>query len=278
MNKVKQIGVDKHIALLLFVVILMLNGCKQSSKVVGHDYDTTEQIGNNQDDNYLSIIVENYTKWDNVAMSGKISMDKLPLSPTAKIYMQKDEEIIVSLRVPLLGEVGRVEIDNKNLKAFNKLKNVYIEEDFALLADRFNLSVGNLQDILLARLFVVGKGTLTEKHKKMVEKHEYDSEPNAWYIIPKEKQEAFNYGFKTDKSGKMLLLHVAANESDTQATFNYTPKEEGYKIKVQLDLNGKVAEATFDYSTVDWTPDKIEKLSVTNGWRKVSVKDFLKSF
>lgn len=265
---------NKNIYIYILLSIVILSGCRSTSNTSSQQENPEVQSVTNS----ISVITSHYIDWEEAGISGKISMDRLPISPTTKIYMKKGEEIIISLRVPLLGEVGRLEIDKKNIYAFNKLKNVYTQEDISLLFDKFNLSVDNIQDMLLARVFLLGKGTLTNKHSKLIEKHEDASEPDAWYLIPKDLPEQLNYGFKTTNKGILSLTIFESQANEIEAYLKYSPIENGYSITANLDFRGKNLNSNLSYSTIDWSPTKIEKLSISNNWKKVNISDFLKSF
>ena len=54
-----------------------------------------------------------YDDWKTVTLSGKLHIDGLPISPSAKIYMERGKKLVISLRAPLLGEVGTLEADSE---------------------------------------------------------------------------------------------------------------------------------------------------------------------
>lgn len=76
-------------------------------------------------------ITASWEAWTSVGISGKFRMAGLPLSPSVKIYMVRDSSIFISLRAPLVGEVGRAEIADSTLLVVNKMNKTYVEEPIA---------------------------------------------------------------------------------------------------------------------------------------------------
>ena len=50
-------------------------------------------------DPFLHNLADSYKEWHNVEFSGKLHCSLLPLSPSVKIYMEKDSLIQISVRV-----------------------------------------------------------------------------------------------------------------------------------------------------------------------------------
>lgn len=71
---------------------------------------------------FLNIIISSYTPWQSVELNGKLQMERLPLTPSVRIYMEYKQKIFISVRAPFVGEVGRVEIDSTQVVAVNRLK------------------------------------------------------------------------------------------------------------------------------------------------------------
>lgn len=96
----------------------------------------------------LNAILPNYIDWQTAAMSGKLRMKKLPVSPSVGIFMRRNETISISVGASLLGEVGRIDIEGDTLLAVNKMKRVYCKESLAGIKYDYPDIIGDIQSLL----------------------------------------------------------------------------------------------------------------------------------
>lgn len=269
----------KKIIYTLFIISLFVN-CKSSANTISTD-SISEQNSNAPEvtdaRDCLPLIASRYTPWQAVKLSGKVKMAGLPIKPSTKIYMEKDKEILVSVSVPFMGEVGRIELTEDSIFTVNKMKNVYAKESVESLFETFDLSIGNLQDMILARVFTLEEGTLTPYSHDYVEAYS-DKIEEGWYILPTSQPEFFNYGFKTYTDGKLALLIINATTVEARVDADYVQEGSNTQITLSVEYNGSQEEATLSYGTVDYNPDKMQRLSISSKWKKVGLKTFLKSF
>lgn len=61
----------------------------------------------------LNNIINSYTPWTSAEFSGKVKTDKLPVSPTIKMYMVRDSLIQISARCALVGRGGTCHSDKR---------------------------------------------------------------------------------------------------------------------------------------------------------------------
>lgn len=157
-------------AMLLFLSIL-LPSCKSSSAAQSGSVQAGEgALGSALSQSVildsvrsaaLATILPAYTDWQTAEISGKLRMNKLPISPTIKIYMKKGEEISISVRASLLGEVGRIEIAGDSVIAVNKMKRVYCAESISGIKYDYPDLIADIQSLLLARAVVLRAGELS---------------------------------------------------------------------------------------------------------------------
>mgnify|MGYP002908447808 FL=1 len=57
---------------------------------------------------FLNALAASYTPWSSVQLDGKLRMDKLPVSPSVRIYMEKGKKLYISVRAPFVGDDGGV--------------------------------------------------------------------------------------------------------------------------------------------------------------------------
>lgn len=226
-------------------------------------------------DPLLEAVIASYIPWESVEFSGKLNYEKLPFSPTIKIYAVKDSLVQISLRAPIMGEVGRLNLTKDELLVVNKLKKTYCSEDPAKLFELYPTAISDIQNILLARAVVLGDGEIGQENSSnaLVEQEEGgnilfvpQTDPG---IIP------FNYGYIISPSGRTLamLLEIAKKAS---AEIRYSFKNRGEQIGVSILKGSKTTKFSLDFTSVKWGGNEMQKPK-TLGYEKLSVKEFLKN-
>lgn len=223
--------------------------------------------------------------WDKVSISGKLSTDLLPIRPTLKVYMECDSLLCAQISVPLFGEVARAEATTTTVRLYNKRKNVYYEKNLADVAKVIgeNITLGNLQDLLLGRPFTPGQ----PEFECTSELLEYDTMRDSWWI----KYNYPNYnvmtGMMIDTDGRLLHALCArflngmtpdAMPDDT-AAINFSYPGSKTRLECHLVIKNKLTDATYEYGTPDWSPGPVKPLNLNSGWHKVETfREFIKSF
>lgn len=217
-----------------------------------------------------------YDDWHNVEFSGKVSMDKLPVDPTIKIYMERDSLIQISARAPLMGEIGRVTITPDRVSLVNRYKKTYCEENASNLMEMYPSAITDLQNLLLARVVIFGQGPLGSGNADAVEVQEMEN--GNYIIIPHSGSGVvpFNYGYVVTPSMRTLatLLNVAGKAS---LELQYDYKNRGMQIDAVYDnMKDKKTRVRFDFSSVKWGGCMMSSVK-TGGYRKLGLKDFFKN-
>ena len=226
---------------------------------------------------YVDEMISGYKSWSRVELSGKLLMDRLPLRPTVKVYMEKDVCVRISVRAPFIGEAGRLEISGNNILGVNKLKKVYVSEDISDIAGGLPLTVGNIQDILLARVFIVGSGTLSLQNFAQALVERYDSE--NWYIVPFNQPfpSGINYGFNAGDDCRLSLLYVTDGNS-LSGSLSYTYEGEKTDILCQVSRDNKNLEAELSFGAPKWNPSKMDAFIPGSSYKRVGFSEFLRMF
>lgn len=225
-------------------------------------------------DPVIDNIVRSYTPWYSAEFSGKLKTEKLPVSPTVKIFMVRDSLLQISLRAPLVGEVGRLNLTPEKLTAVNKMNRTYVEEPAEKLLEVYPGLIGDLQSLLLARVVILGKGELSNSHAEIVEVDE-DRE-GGWLLIPyvEDNKVNFSYGYQIGSNSRTLAMIAGIPDVRLELTYGY--RNRGLQIGIDFEKKGKKSEAELDFSTVRWGGKEIQPLNLIN-YRRVSVKEFFKS-
>lgn len=223
----------------------------------------------------IADIINSYAPWTSAEFNGKIKNDRLPLSPTIKMYMQRDSLIQISLRAPLVGEVARVDVSNSEILIVNKLKRTFCRESADKIKELYPGLIGDLQSLFLARVVVLGSGELGFENFEAVEIS--DSGEGEWLLVPTvEIDSALKYGYLVGANGRNSAL--VASIKDT-ATFQilYSFPDRGERMQCEVEHGNKKFEVVFDFSSVKWGGTKMAAPNLDK-YQQLDPSEFMKSF
>lgn len=220
-----------------------------------------------------------WNDWQTLSISGKLKMAGLPLSPSVKIYMEKDSILRISLRAPLMGEVGRAEIEGDTLTVVNKMKKTYVKEPLDSVMERYPVTIGDVQSLLLGRVVIPGRGTLAPEQAEMVEL--FAEEGGQYSLIPSEEMELseFNYGYLIDSDKQPAVLMVIPAEKpeiNVNVTYDYAP--DGYEVFVSYQSPEKIYSGTLLLNNPTEGGSPIEPLKINGKYTRLNFEQFVKSF
>lgn len=217
--------------------------------------------------------------WQTLQLEGKLKMEGLPLSPTLKIYMERDSVLICSVRAPLFGEVGRMEIIGDKFLLVNKMKKVYVSLSLADFSRFYPGSLSDFQDLLLGRMVMPGTGLLSIDNNEAIDV--YLDEENRFAVVPSPQnmQEGYVYGYVvSEEFVPELLLVLPATEEENEIDINYQFNNNNYIIDAVWISPDKTLEAVLELKYPVFAPSPIEPMQFGNKYREVTISQFLKSF
>lgn len=270
----------KKILLLLFISSLISNYlCAQeienNIKGSGIEQSVTE------DEGYIEIELPEYSPWEMVTLEGKLKMKGLPLSPTVKIFMERDSLVTVSLRAPFFGEVGRLDLTPTALTIVNKFNKTYVQEDITgkgIIGGKI-LSINDIQDLLLGRFFIPGYDINSVDLEELVS---IIYEDGQILVLPNSQAEieGVKYGFAVDEKFNPQYLVVTPmdnNDSDIEVTAVYNRKMSGYDLTFVYSKGGNGYEMGLEFKAPVWSGEAPKPIELGNKYRQVSFKDFMKN-
>lgn len=238
-----------------------------------------EPLPGNERKTVVEAITEPWSEWNSLTISGKLKMAGLPLSPSVKIYMEKDSTVRISLRAPLMGEVGRAEIYGDTLLVVNKMKKTYVREPLDSVMARYPITIGDVQSLLLGRVVIPGGGTLTADNADMAELFpEADGEYSLIPGVDMELEE-FNYGYLINSEmmpAALLVIPVEKPECNVSVTYEYATN--GYDIFVSYQSPEKIYSGSLQLGYPDKEGSSIEPIQISNKYTQLDFSQFLKSF
>lgn len=236
-------------------------------------------LDDDQRDAALDDILSHYTAWEVCEISGKLRADGLPLSPSLKIYMKRGTDLVISVRAPFVGEVMRLDLDSSCLLLVNKLKKVYCRESVDNLMRVYPGLCGDIQSLLLGRIVVPGYGELSAENEGQVI---IALEPEGdMMVVPGLDDLPLNVmlAYLTDNIGVLERVLVQDESRRTVFQMLYDIDSKGNaQLSADISKKGKVTHVEIDLNAPVAGGSKPAPFSPNDKYRKVGIKDFLKSF
>lgn len=275
--------------LLAVILTASIAGCRSQKETTSAGSDLREGIAvpaNTALNSRYTMLTESWKPWSDVEVGVKVSLTSpAKLNAAGKAWMKRGEWISISVR--MLGfEVATLWVDRDSVVAVDKFHKKYVSQPTKKLLGDANVTIEDIQDMLMGRAFIAGRGTASVADRKLFD---FEQADNGWYLLPRSQPEMYNYGFLASNTSNALrgaivevknFGTVSANyndifESRTCGWFAQEVKLEtsrGKKIAVTLrwDLNG----SKFNTGVVKSCriPDNCERIEMS------SLTSLLKSF
>ncbi len=218
-----------------------------------------------------------YDDWKTVTLSGKLHIDGLPISPSAKIYMERGKKLVISLRAPLLGEVGTLEADSEQVTIVNKMNKTYCRENISALVAELPVTISDLQDIFLARIFLPGYGTLSMDNYMYADYYTCD-DTEGWFLVPVTQPIEYDVtcAFNAYADGRTSTIYVTTLDKQNQATAEYTYEKKSTEIDLTIRYNSKDRKFGVSVNSTDFGGKPVKAAEISGKYRKVGLKEFFK--
>lgn len=275
--------------LLAVILTASIAGCRSQKETASAGSDLREGVAvpaNTALNSRYTMLTESWKPWSDVEVGVKVSLTSpAKLNAAGKAWMKRGEWISISVR--MLGfEVATLWVDRDSVVAVDKFHKKYVSQPTKKLLGDANVTIEDIQDMLMGRAFIAGRGTASVADRKLFD---FEQADNGWYLLPRSQPEMYNYGFLASNTSNALrgaivevknFGTVSANyndifESRTCGWFAQEVKLEtsrGKKIAVTLrwDLNG----SKFNTGVVKSCriPDNCERIEMS------SLTSLLKSF
>lgn len=234
-----------------------------------------------------------YSPWDVATLQGKLKMKGLPMSPSLKIYLEKDSLIDISVRAPFVGEAVRLIFTPDSIFGVNKLNKTYIKErigdwlpngtgnepgykDGGFSIGGKILGLGEIQDLLLGRFFLPGIDVSEVDLDDYVEVFYEDEQLN---VIPKGEAEipGVKYGFVVDNVfTPLLLVVVPTGREDIEVSAEYKYKLQGYVLLISYLAGNQGLSMTLELKEPEWKGERPKSPELSGKYKKVNLIDFVK--
>lgn len=198
----------------------------------------------------VEITYPEYEPWEVATIDGKLKMKGLPLSPSMKIFMQKDSLLDISLRAPFFGEVGKLHMTSDTLLIVNKMDKSYSQ--IGLPKTQGGVVLDMLQEMFLARFFLPGIN-VSEVDLDDFTEITYNGE--EIFVEPKNEAivEGVRYAYAIDKNfNPLLLLVLAEGRDDLELDVSYEYTSQGYNIDLKAFFGSKMLNPVLELKRPEW--------------------------
>lgn len=223
----------------------------------------------------LQHLVSSYSSWSSAEMSGRITSIKFFIKPSVKIFMKRGSQLLLSVRVPFKGEIARLEADRDSLLLVNKLNKTYMRESLETITRIADVTLTDVQDIFLGRLFIAGRGTLSKKDAKRVDLY---SKGEEMLVVPTDQDGSLlHYGFSADPDGLVTLLMLSSLYDDTTARVDYTykGKNKGQTLEFTFERKAKAHGFTVEFDGIKWGAKGFDRIGIPDSYTRLSPREFL---
>lgn len=224
-------------------------------------------------DLYLPILED----WDVVTLNGKLKMRGLPLSPSLKIFMEKDSLVEISIKAPIMGEVGRIVLTPDSVTGINKLNKTYTKESVGEFLKYYPGDISDFQNLLLGRVVFPGIGELREE---IIESLIIEPTDEGLSLVPEEefRIDGFDYGYITDIDMKPLVfLAFRTDDQNDSASINYYYDATRYYMDLNVHSNGFSLQPSLELNYPEWSGEPLKPLNTTR-FTYLSLPEFIKNF
>lgn len=225
-------------------------------------------------DPVLENIIRSYSPWYSVEFNGKLKNDNLPIAPTIKIFMIKDSLIQISARVPIMGEIGRLDVTPSRMVLVNRMKKTYVEENTSGFLQKHPDLISDIQNMLLARVTLFGQGPLSYENAAMVEIEQVPE--GGWVLVPLTSDWSdLSYGYVIAPNNRTVAFESLV-KGMIELGIQYTYSNSSMKMEINATVQNKKFDCELDFSSVKWGGTAMSPLKL-DGYQKLGIKDFMKS-
>lgn len=221
--------------------------------------------------------------WNELSTSVKVELlSPKKMTVSGKAYMHRGKDISISLRV--LGiEVASLYADTDSVFIIDKFNKRYIAEDISSLLGGTDVTLSDIQDILLGRPFINGKGTVTTASLPDLTLASTDS---TLIITPRKTIKGASYSFIINRAGnipesfdvtlpnrKFSMLYSGAANTAAGLMMNTD------RITVSLGKTKLDVRLNWNYGNAEWKINRsVKKPKISKDYKRIIASDFLKNF
>lgn len=226
----------------------------------------------------IELIVPQYEDWKKVTLNGKLKMRGLPVSPGVRIFMEKDSLIEISIKVPFMGEVGRIILNPDKVLGINKMNNTYTELPLKDFLKLYPGGLSDLQNLLLARVVIPGYGVISPETSDYVEV--YITE-DGLALVPLDEYaiNGLQYGYIVDQEFNPSLFLVFPDSNPEMALeVSYEINKDGYDMSFNYHEGNVNMEIRLELKNPEWKGEPLKEIKTEGKFKYLGLGDFIRNF
>lgn len=258
--------------LIVFVAILALWSCSSSRRSAGGGKET------GGDTAALLPVLADKGNWQTMKIPVNVSLRE-PVSAriNATMILERGKEIRLSFRYFGM-EVAAASITDDSIKAYVKIKKIYLSESLSSLLGGFPVTVDNIQSLLLGRLFQ--PGSAVPDYKRCIISREGSS---GFIVEPVEPLRGLECLF-TAQSDPAMIRSLSVSYPggyNADASYSYSRDFRG-AVPDDLSLSGRKGDRSFDfrlsYSTgsIDRSASSPAPFTIPSGYNRVALSSLVR--
>lgn len=258
---------------------LILTGCNSSRKTVS---PAAGPVAVTVSERY-DVLTGSYGGWTDVTVPLSIDIvSPKGFSISGRARMIRGKSVDISLR--MLGfEVGRLYATTDSVYGMVKVGKTYMAESLAEIFPGMPFTLGNLQDMLMGRLFYMGSDSPVAGDFK---KFDAESVDGGWILIPKTHPAGLEYGFNLTLDNLLRSLVIAVTQKNIVAQCDYSaayvdskmgPLMSDLRVKSDTPRYKIDASLSWRWNDARWNEGAVTNWSMPKGYKLVKAADLVKS-
>lgn len=214
------------------------------------------------------------TDWESVQLTGRVDVAGIGIHPTVRIYMVRGESILISVRVPLLGEQARVEVTKDRCLVVNKLKGVYWEGDPAGVLSADPCALEEIQAVLLGRVALPGKGEYRADMASDIDIRQFGE---GYAVMEADADDAMpELVFEIGPTGRLQTLVGVAEGVPGTIAIAYSHSGDRMQLTATYEKEGSALSGTLQLDAPEWDSNGFSPVTIPSNYRKTSFRDVLR--
>ncbi len=225
------------------------------------------------------------TDWQSVKIPIKLKL-KSPkeISISGTLTMTRNSAIQISLR--MLGfEVGALTVTSDSIVAYEKLNKRYVSESLTRLLAGFPATVGNVQALLLGKLFAPGEDATPLADGVNASFVAPATDKDDWQLMPDMSVRGLTCSFDVKAGDRPILLSFNGTAGSKPFSVRYSDVVNdtyGGQCATVIDLEAKTAESTIsgqiemNLKKAKWNTGEKISLKIPKGYRPINGESLIK--
>lgn len=267
------------ITLISALVLASCGSGKQASTQTGYEnQDGAAALSRGRLNELFGSLQRSYGVWNDVKVPVKLRLrSPKQFSVSGNMTMVAGKSISLSLRVFGM-EVAQLSVTSDSIYAFYKMDKVYFAEDIAGFMGDFPATVGNLQNLLLGRAFMLGDRAMRSSDCSLAGNNA------AWVIVPGDAPRGMSYEFavalpaNTVSSMSVNIPSrspIVASYSDTELTVAGAVAGET-TVKAVTSKAELEASIELNLDRAEWNTGNVKPWSAPKGYRRVTKAEVMR--